>query len=99
MMEKTKAYDIIIKPVLTEKTYTMMQEGKYTFKVAPDSTKPEIKEAIEILFNVKVEKVTVMNVKAKPKRLGKSEGYRSGWKKAIVKLSEGYVIKELQGNL
>ena len=98
-MEKIKAYDIIIKPILTERSYGLMAESKYTFEVAKNATKPEILEAVEILFNVKAVKVRTMNVKPKPKRLGRNEGYTRGWKKAIVTLAEGYVIKELQGNL
>ncbi|WGS65367.1 50S ribosomal protein L23 [Marinitoga aeolica] len=99
MDRKQFNYDIIIRPVLTEKTYMLMSENKYTFEVAKDATKPEIKKAVEDIFNVKVEKVYVMNVKPKPKRLGRFEGKTRAWKKAIVKLAEGYVIKELQGNL
>jgi len=99
MDRKQFNYDIVIKPILTEKTYLLMSEGKYTFEVAKDATKPEIKKAVEEIFNVKVEKVNVMNVKPKPKRLGRFEGKTRSWKKAIVKLAEGYVIKELQGNL
>ncbi|MGM0640177.1 MAG: 50S ribosomal protein L23 [Thermotogota bacterium] len=98
-MEKTRAYDVIIKPILTEKSYMMMQENKYTFKVAKDANKIEIREAAELLFNVKVIDVKTMNYKPKPKRLGRSEGFRSSWKKAIIKLADGYVIKELQGNM
>ncbi|KLO22644.1 50S ribosomal protein L23 [Marinitoga sp. 1197] len=99
MDRKQFNYDIIIRPILTEKTYMLMSENKYTFEVAKDATKPEIKKAVEDIFNVKVEKVHVMNVKPKPKRLGRFEGKTRSWKKAIVKLAEGYVIKELQGNL
>ncbi|AEX85294.1 50S ribosomal protein L23 [Marinitoga sp. 1135] len=99
MVKKEFNYDVVIRPVLTEKTYLLMGEGKYTFEVAKDATKPEIKKAVEELFNVKVEKVYTMNVKPKPKRLGRFEGKTRSWKKAIVKLAEGYVIKELQGNL
>lgn len=99
MAKKEFNYDVVIRPVLTEKTYLLMGEGKYTFEVAKDATKPEIKKAVEELFNVKVEKVYTMNVKPKPKRLGRFEGKTRSWKKAIVKLAEGYVIKELQGNL
>lgn len=98
-MEKVRAYDIIIKPILTEKTYTLMGEGKYTFEVSRDANKIEIREAAELLFNVKVVDVKTMNVKAKPKRLGRHEGYTRQWKKAIIKLADGYVIKELQGNM
>jgi len=98
-MEKTRAYDIIKKPILTEKTYGFMTEGKYTFEVSKDSNKLEIREAVEVLFNVKVVSVNTMNYKGKPKRMGKYEGRTRSWKKAIVKLAEGYVIKELQGNM
>jgi large subunit ribosomal protein L23 len=98
-MEKMRAYDIVVKPILTEKSYGLMAESKYTFEVSKDSTKPEIKDAIEVLFNVKVTAVRIMNVKGKPKRLGRFEGYKRNWKKAIVTLAEGYVIKELQGNM
>ncbi|KAF2956009.1 50S ribosomal protein L23 [Marinitoga sp. 38H-ov] len=99
MDRKEFKYDVILRPILTEKTYILMGENKYTFEVAKDATKPEIKKAVEDIFNVKVEKVFVMNVKPKPKRLGRFEGKTRSWKKAIVKLAEGYVIKELQGNL
>lgn len=98
-MKAKNPHDIVIKPILTEKSYNLMQEGKYTFEVAKDATKPEIKDAIETIFKVKVQKVYVMNVKPKPKRLGRSEGYTRSWKKAIVKLAEGYVIKELRASL
>jgi len=98
-MEMQRAYEIIIRPILTEKSYGLMQERKYTFEVTKDATKPEIREAIEMIFKVKVEKVYVMNMKPKPKRLGRSEGYSRSWKKAIVKVGEGYVIRELQGSL
>lgn len=98
-MEKINAYDIVIRPILTEKSYGLMAESKYTFEVARNATKLEIYEAVELLFNVKVVKVRTMNVKPKPKRLGRNEGYTRNWKKAIVTLADGYVIKELQGNL
>lgn len=81
------AQDIIIKPVITEKSMDGLQAGKYTFKVAKDATKPEIKKAIERLFGVEVDKVTTMNVKGKMKRLGRYEGMTSSWKKAIVTLT------------
>ncbi|MBQ3138827.1 MAG: 50S ribosomal protein L23 [Ruminococcus sp.] len=81
------AQDIIIKPVITEKSMDGLQAGKYTFKVAKDATKPEIKKAVEKLFGVEVDKVTTMNVKGKMKRLGRYEGMTSSWKKAIVTLT------------
>lgn len=81
------AQDIIIKPVITEKSMDQLQTGKYTFKVAKDATKSEIKKAVEKLFNVNVAKVTTMNVKGKMKRVGRYEGMTSSWKKAIVTLT------------
>ncbi|MCP5455648.1 MAG: 50S ribosomal protein L23 [Thermotogae bacterium] len=98
-MEKLRAYDIITRPVLTEKSYMLMQDRKYTFEVSRECNKTDVKEAIEALYGVKVEKVFVMNVKGKVKRMGKNEGKTRSWKKAIVKLADGYVIKELQGNI
>ena len=82
------AQDIILKPVITEKSMDGLQAGKYTFKVAKDATKPEIKKAIEKLFGVEVAKVTTMNVNGKMKRLGRYEGMTASWKKAIVTLTE-----------
>jgi large subunit ribosomal protein L23 len=82
------AQDIILKPVITEKSMDGLQVGKYTFKVAKDATKPEIKKAVEKLFGVEVAKVTPMNVNGKMKRLGRYEGMTASWKKAIVTLTE-----------
>ena len=81
------AYDIIIKPVTTEASIANMQDRKYTFRVATDSNKIEIKNAVETIFGVNVEKVTVINMKRKPRRVGYHYGYTSEWKKAIVKLT------------
>ena len=91
------SYDIIIKPIVTEKSMMAMEENKYTFKVRKDSNKTEIKKAIEELFNVDVVKVNTMNVKGKVKRLGKNEGKRADWKKAIVKLAPGSKIELFEG--
>ncbi|HPY85035.1 MAG TPA: 50S ribosomal protein L23 [Ruminococcus flavefaciens] len=79
--------DIILKPVITEKSMDGLQEGKYTFKVAKDATKPEIKKAVEKLFGVEVNKVTTMNVNGKKKRMGRYVGTTAAWKKAIVTLT------------
>ena len=81
-------YDIIIKPVITEASTENMQQKKYTFKVASDANKLEIKEAIEKIFGVQVEKVTTISMPKKPRRYGYYNGYTSEWKKAIVKLTE-----------
>ena len=82
------AQDIIIKPVITEKSMDGIASKRYTFKVAKDATKPEIAAAVEELFNVKVASVNTMIMKKKPKRLGYHYGYTSEWKKAIVTLKE-----------
>ena len=79
-----KPEDIIIKPIITEKSNMAIQEGKYTFKVAKKATKIQIAEAVEKLFNVKVLKVNTMNVQGKSKRVGYHQGRTSDWKKAIV---------------
>ncbi len=80
------AYDIIIAPIISEKSMGMLAEQKYTFKVNANANKIEIKKAIEEIFKVEVEKVTTINVIGKNKRVGVHEGKRSDWKKAIVKL-------------
>jgi len=86
-MEKT-AQDIIIRPIITEASMDALADRKYTFKVAKNANKIEIKKAIEQLFkDVKVEKVNTMNVRGRKKRMGRSEGYTSAWKKAIVTIT------------
>ncbi len=81
------AQDIILKPVITEKSMDMTADKKYVFKVAKDATKPEIAKAVEELFGVKVADVNTINMKRKPRRLRYSEGYTAAWKKAIVTLT------------
>ena len=83
------AHDIILKPVITEKSMDDLQVGKYTFKVAKDANKSEIKKAVEQLFGVEVAKVNTLNVNGKAKRVGRYAGKTSDWKKAIVTLTEG----------
>ncbi len=80
------AYDIVIAPIISEKSMTMLADQKYTFKVNAKANKIEIKKAIEEIFKVEVEKVTTLNVIGKNKRVGVHEGKKSDWKKAIVKL-------------
>ena len=84
--------DIILAPVITEKSYLMESEGKYTFKVANKANKTEVKQAIEKKFNVKVEKVNIVNSHPKHKRVGRYEGMTSRYKKAIVTLAKGSTI-------
>ena len=78
------AEDIILAPVVTEKSSSEIQEGKYTFKVNKKATKIDIKRAVEKLFEVKVLNVTTITVKGKEKRVGRNVGKTSDWKKAIV---------------
>lgn len=80
-------YDIIISPILTEKSYDGIADKKYTFKVATTATKTQIKVAVEDIFGVKVAKVNTVNVNGKKKRMGRSEGMTSDYKKAIVTLT------------
>jgi len=83
------AYDIIIRPIISEQSMEQNDINKYAFEVAKDANKIEIKKAIEEIFSVKVEKVNTLNVLGKKKRTGKyPEGYSKAWKKAVVKLTE-----------
>ncbi|HBL81504.1 MULTISPECIES: 50S ribosomal protein L23 [Congzhengia] len=82
------SYDIILKPVITENSMDMLADKKYTFKVATDANKIEIKKAVEEIFDVKVSKVTTINMDGKMKRMGRNEGRRAAYKKAVVKLTE-----------
>ena len=81
-------YDIIVRPVITEASMDMTADKKYVFEVQKDATKPEIAEAVEKMFKVKVAYVNVVSMKKKPKRMGVHFGYTSEWKKAIVQLTE-----------
>jgi len=80
-------YDVIVKPIVTEKSMMDMESGRYTFKVLTDANKTEIKIAIEEVFGVKVAKINTLNVKGKVKRQGRFVGKRADWKKAIVTLT------------
>ena len=89
--------DILIRPLVTEKTSGMMQDNKYTFEVAMKATKTEIRHAVETIFNVKVVDVKTLHVGGKEKRMGGSVGRTSDYKKAIVKLAEGNTIPVFEG--
>ena len=93
------AYDIILKPVITEGSMDATQEKKYTFKVAVNANKTEIKKAVEEIFGVDVKKVNVMNVNGKLKRLGRTQGRTASYKKAIVTLTENSKDIEFFSNL
>lgn len=92
------ARDIIISPLISEKTMKLMEENNaYTFKVAKKANKIQIRQAIEDIFSVRVIKVNTMNMKGKRKRLGFTEGKRPDWKKAIVRLEDGDSIEIFEG--
>lgn len=80
------AQDIIIAPVITEKSMSGIADKKYTFKVAKDANKIEIADAVQKLFKVQVAKVNTVNVRGKQRRMGRYSGYTAAWKKAIVTL-------------
>ena len=91
------ATQVLIRPVVSEKTYVLATAGKYTFRVHPDAHKTQIKQAVEELFDVKVRDVATMSVKGKPKRRGYTSGTRRSWKKAVVQVAEGQTIPIFQG--
>ena len=91
------AHDIIIRPVVTEKSSALMELNKYTFEVRRDVNKIQIRNAVEEAFKVKVLSVNTINVKSKPKRMGASIGRTRSWKKAIVSLPQGQLIEFFEG--
>ena len=91
------AQDIILEPIITERSMDMIANKKYVFKVDRKATKPEIAAAVKELFKVDVASVNTMNVKGKPKRMGAFQGRTRSWKKAIVALPEGQRIEFFEG--
>jgi large subunit ribosomal protein L23 len=89
--------EVLLAPVVSEKSYSLLTERKYTFKVHKDAHKTQIRQAVEELFEVHVENVNILKVQAKPKRRGVTKGMRPGWKKAIVQLREGDTIEIFEG--
>ena len=87
------ARDIIIRPIITEHSYDLIEQNKYTFEVARDANKIEIAKAVEELFGVTVKKVNTMNVKPKKKRVRYIAGYTRTWKKAMVTIAPGETIE------
>lgn len=97
-MSAERLLEIIVAPHVSEKTARATEKGNvYTFKVAPRAAKPEIKQAVEKLFNTKVEAVRIVNVRAKTRRFRGVEGLKKKWKKAYVTLAEGQKI-DLHGD-
>jgi large subunit ribosomal protein L23 len=89
--------EVIIAPVVSEKSYSLIEDNKYSFRVHPKAHKTQIRQAVEELFDVKVEGVNVVQVRSKPKRRGLHRGKKPGWKKAIVQLREGDRIEIFEG--
>jgi len=96
-MSKLHRYAILRRPVVTEKSTLLQENGRYVFEVAPSATKLEIKEAVESAFDVSVEKVNTMNVKGKKKRFGPKFSQMRSWKKAVVSVAPGQSITLFEG--
>ena len=88
---------VILAPIVSEKSYQGTADGKYTFKVHQDAHKTQVRQAVEELFDVKVTRVNIVKVQAKPKRRGLFKGSRPGWKKAVVQLRAGDTIEFFEG--
>lgn len=89
--------DVIIKPVLSEKSTTLAKEGKYVFRVSKNANKKIVKRAIKEIFNVEPVRVNIMNVRGRRKRVRYNYGYTASWKKAIVTLKQGDKIELFEG--
>jgi large subunit ribosomal protein L23 len=89
--------EVLLAPVVSEKSYSLITDRKYTFKVHKDAHKTQVRQAVEELFEVKVQSVNILKVQSKPKRRGLTRGTRPGWKKAIVQLREGESIEIFEG--
>ena len=89
--------EVLLAPVVSEKSYSGLADRKYTFKVHKDAHKTQVRQAIEQLFGVKVASVRIISVPAKPKRRGVHSGVRPGWKKAVVQLHDGHQIEIFEG--
>ena len=88
---------VIIAPVVSEKSYSLIEDNKYSFRVHEKAHKTQVRQAVEELFDVKVEGVNIVKVRPKPKRRGLSRGTKPGWKKAIVELRAGDRIEIFEG--
>ena len=89
--------EVLLAPVVSEKSYSLLADRKYSFKVHKDAHKTQVRQAVEELFDVKVERVNIVKVQAKPKRRGRFLGTKPGWKKAVVQLRAGDSIEIFQG--
>jgi large subunit ribosomal protein L23 len=91
------AHDIIIRPIVSEKSYNLMEQNRFTFEVAKEARKEQIAQAVAEVFGVTVLKVNTMNVSGKPRRLRYNKGLSRSWKKAIVTLKDGDTIDLFAG--
>jgi large subunit ribosomal protein L23 len=89
--------EVLLAPVVSEKSYSLIEGGKYSFRIHPDAHKTQVRQAVEELFGVTVLGVNIVKVQPKPKRRGLSKGIRPGWKKAVVQLQEGDTIEIFSG--
>ena len=89
--------EVLIKPVISEKSYEGIATNQYTFQVHQDAHKTQVRQAVEQMFDVKVERVNILKVQPKPKRRGAYLGIRPGWKKAVVQLKAGDSIEIFEG--
>jgi large subunit ribosomal protein L23 len=89
--------EVLLSPVVSEKSYSLIGDRKYSFRVHKDAHKTQVRQAVEELFGVKVQAVNIIQVRPKPKRRGLIRGQRPGWKKAIVQLREGESIEIFEG--
>jgi large subunit ribosomal protein L23 len=89
--------EVLLAPVVSEKSYSLIADRKYSFRVHPKAHKTQVRQAVEELFHVKVERVNISLVKAKPKRRGLIRGTKPGWKKAVVQVREGDTIEIFEG--
>jgi large subunit ribosomal protein L23 len=89
--------EVLLAPVVTEKAYVGVETGRYSFRVHPDAHKTQVRQAVEELFDVKVLRVNILKVQAKPKRRGMVKGVKPGWKKAVVQLAPGQSVEIFEG--
>ncbi len=89
--------EVLLAPIVSEKSYSLIDDNKYSFRIHPDAHKTQVRQAVEELFEVKVERVNIIKVQPKPKRRGMTRGTKPGWKKAIVQLRAGETIEIFEG--
>jgi large subunit ribosomal protein L23 len=90
-------HQVVLAPIVSEKSYSGTAVGKYTFRVHEDAHRTQVRQAVEALFDVNVVKVNIVKVQPKPKRRGLTRGIKPGWKKAIVQLEPGQTIEFFEG--